>query len=100
MTYLRFHRRAFVGVQYALFAAACLSFTTAPRAGEASTRIPGSAQQIYADPVPDWIFAVPTELDVCTKSHVSASVRGYWFRLVDLDTGPVPNYLPPPRGSR
>jgi Tol biopolymer transport system component len=99
MTYLRFHRRAFVGVQYALFAAACLSFTTAPRAGEASTGIPGSAQQIYADQVPDWIFAVPTELDVCTKSHVAAFGRGYWFRLVDLQTGKVQNYPQRPSGS-
>lgn len=49
--------------------------------------IPAAATRIYSDQVPDWIFAVPTELNVCGNSKLAAFGRGYWFRMVDLATG-------------
>jgi Tol biopolymer transport system component len=46
--------------------------------------VPASAMKIYNDQVPDWIFAVPTELQVCDDGRLAAFGRGYWYRTVDL----------------
>jgi Tol biopolymer transport system component len=46
--------------------------------------VPASAQKLYSDQLPDWIFAVPTELQVCDNEKFAAFGRGYWYRTIDL----------------
>jgi Tol biopolymer transport system component len=86
MIHPRRRPRAFFTFKAAFCVAVTLQFCSGARAGDLGTGLPAGAKQLYADELPDWIFAVPTELDVCPRSHRATFGRGYWFRVIDLDT--------------
>lgn len=49
---------------------------------------------IYADEIPGWIFAAPTELAVSANGTLAAFGRAPWFQLIDLSTGEVSEQAP------
>jgi Tol biopolymer transport system component len=62
----------------------------------ATVDVPASAVKVYADQLPDWIFSLPTELQVCEGSHQAVFGRGYWARVIDLASGrALPDTQPP-----
>jgi Tol biopolymer transport system component len=65
----------------------------------AGAAVPESAVKVYADQVPDWIFALPTELQVCEGSHLAVLGRGYWLRTIDLAGGLARPSVQPPGWS-
>ena len=61
--------------------------------------LPASAERVYSDQVGDWIFAVPTELQVCDDGRYAAFGRGYWYRTIDLTKHESTQPIAPTGGS-